>query len=245
MAAALPQNHLQIGGLIFPEMDQIDFTGPFEVLSRLPGSTFTVFSVDGQPIRDQRGLVLTPEKALDQVRRLDVLLIPGGPGQEALMDEEAVLSFIRAQYSGGAWLLSVCTGALICGAAGLLKGVRATTHWGSMHLLPWFGATPVKERVVRDERMVFSAGVTAGIDGALYLASLLRGESVAQQIQLGMEYAPNPLFNSGTPDTAPPDVFHAARRSTEALTGKREGTARRIAEKLGTCEKPVKERLSQ
>ena len=161
------------------------------------------------------------------------------------MDEEAVLSFIRAQYSGGAWLLSVCTGALICGAAGLLKGVRATTHWGSMHLLPWFGATPVKERVVRDERMVFSAGVTAGIDGALYLASLLRGESVAQQIQLGMEYAPNPLFHSGTPDTAPPDVLHAARRSTGALTEKREGTARRIAEKLGTCEKPVKERLSQ
>lgn len=233
MTPLAPDQHLAIGGFVFPDMDQIDFTGPFEVLSRLPNSTFHTLSADGKPIRDQRGLILTPEKSFAEAPRLDVLLVPGGPGQESLMDDEATLSLIRSQYSNGAWLLSVCTGALICGAAGLLKGVRATTHWRALHLLPFFGAIPVEERVVQDDRIISAAGVTAGIDGALYLASLLRGEPTAQQIQLGMEYAPQPLFNSGHPSTAPAEVLSAAKRATESLTQRREATAQRIAQKLG------------
>jgi cyclohexyl-isocyanide hydratase len=127
----------------------------------------------------------------------------------------------------------VCTGALICGAAGLLKGRRATTHWAAFHLLPFFGAIPVNERVVVDGEMVFAAGVTAGIDGALRVASELRGEEAAQSIQLYMQYAPEPPFNSGTPETAPAAVLEGARRAVKAITEQREITARRVAARLG------------
>jgi cyclohexyl-isocyanide hydratase len=127
----------------------------------------------------------------------------------------------------------VCTGALLLGAAGLLIGRRATTHWASFHLLPYFGANPVDERVVVDGNWVFAAGVTAGIDGALRLAAKLRSEEIAQAIQLYMVYAPEPPFNSGTPETAPASILDRARRSVSSMTAKREETARRVAAKLG------------
>jgi cyclohexyl-isocyanide hydratase len=130
-------------------------------------------------------------------------------------------------------VFSVCTGALICGAAGLLQGRRATTHWASVHLLPQFGAIPVNERVVIDGNLVCAAGVTAGIDGALRVAAQLRGDAVAQTIQLYMAYAPEPPFDSGTPETAPAAALAAARRSLEAITQQREATAQRIAQRLG------------
>ena len=130
-------------------------------------------------------------------------------------------------------MFSVCTGALLCGAAGLLKGRRATTHWASFHLLPFFGATPVNERVLVDGEMVFAAGVTAGIDGALRVAAELRGDEAAQAIQLHMVYAPEPPFDSGTPETAPPAVLERAMRSVQAITAQREETARRVAARLG------------
>lgn len=233
MANSSALHHLQIGGLIFPDVDQIDFTGPFEVLSRLSDSTFHVIAKDREPVRDMKGLVLTPEKRLAESPRLDVLLVPGGYGQEALMEDEETLGFLRSQAEGGAWVLSVCTGALICGAAGLLKGVRATTHWRVLHLLAWFGAIAVDKRVVRDGRIISAGGVTAGIDGALYLASLLRGDMPAQEIQLAMQYAPEPLFNSGHPRTAPSEIVEAAKRSTDAITQRRQQTAERISRKLG------------
>jgi cyclohexyl-isocyanide hydratase len=159
--------------------------------------------------------------------------VPGGFGQQALMDDEEVLAWIRQQAAGACSIFSVCTGALICGAAGLLKGRRATTHWASFHLLPYFGAIPVNERVVVDGGWVFAAGVTAGIDGALRLAAELRGDDAAQAIQLQMAYAPEPPFNSGTPETAPATILEQARRSVQAITAQREQTARRFATRLG------------
>jgi len=225
--------HLQIGSLLFEGLDQIDLTGPFEVLSRLPNSTYRLYGKTATPVRDLKGLRLAPDATLADAPPLDVLHVPGGYGQEALMEDAEVLGWIRQQASGACCLFSVCTGALICGAAGLLKGRRATTHWASFHLLPYFGAIPVNERVVVDGAWVFAAGVTAGIDGALRLAAELRGDEVAQAIQLYMAYAPEPPFQSGTPETAPSPILEQVRRSAQTITAQREQTARRVAAKLG------------
>ena len=228
-----PDTHLQIGSLLFEGLDQIDLTGPFEVFSRIPNSTYRIFGKSSAPTRDMRGLRLLPDAVLAEAPQLDLLHVPGGFGQEAVMDDEEVLAWIRDQAAGARCVLSVCTGALICGAAGLLNGRRATTHWASMHLLPLFGATAVNERVVADGNIVFAAGVTAGIDGALRVAADLRGAEVAQAIQLAIAYAPEPPFGSGTPETAPPAILERARMSYRAVTEQREQTARRVAERLG------------
>ena len=225
--------HLQIGSLLFEGLDQIDMTGPFEVLSRIPNSTYRVYGKTARPVRDIKGLRLRPDAILADAPPLDVLHVPGGFGQEALMENEEVLAWIRQQAAGACGIFSVCTGALICGAAGLLKGRRATTHWASFHLPPFFGAIPVNERVVVDGSYVFAAGVTAGIDGALRLAAELRGDATAQAIQLHMAYAPEPPFNSGTPETAPPAILQHARQSMQDITTRREVTARRVAARLG------------
>jgi cyclohexyl-isocyanide hydratase len=228
-----PDTHLQIGSLLFEGLDQIDLTGPFEVLSRMPNATYRVFAKTTDPVRDVRGLRITPDAALADAPQLDLLHVPGGFGQEALMDDEEVLGWIRRQAAGARCVFSVCTGALICGAAGLLKGRRATTHWAAFHLLPFFGAIPVNERVVVDGNMIFAAGVTAGIDGALRVAAELRGDEAAQAIQLYMQYAPEPPFDSGTPETAPPAILEGARRAVHAITEQRGVTARRVAARLG------------
>ena len=186
-----------------------------------------------EPVRDLKGLRLTPDATLAEAPPLDVLHVPGGFGQEALMEDAEVLGWIRQQAAGACRIFSVCTGALLCGAAGLLKGRRATTHWASLHLLPYFGATPVNERVVIDGSFVFAAGVTAGIDGALRLAAELRGDDAARAIQLYMAYAPEPPFDSGTPETAPPEILQRTREATHAITAQREETARRAAARLG------------
>ncbi|MGH7104817.1 MAG: DJ-1/PfpI family protein [Acetobacteraceae bacterium] len=224
--------HLHIGSLLFEGIDQIDLTGPFEVLSRLPNSTYRIYAKTLAPVRDVKGLRFTPDAMLADAPPLDVLHVPGGHGQESLMDDAEVLGWIRQQASGACSIFSVCTGALICGAAGLLKGRRATTHWSAFHLLPFFGAIPVNKRVVIDGAWVFAAGVTAGIDGALRLAAELRGDETAQSIQLHMAYAPEPPFDSGTPETAPSPILEQARRSVQAITVQREQTARRVAAKL-------------
>jgi cyclohexyl-isocyanide hydratase len=225
--------HLEIGSLLFEGVDQIDLTGPFEVLSRIPNSTYRIYGKTAEPVRDIKGLRLTPDTALSDAPQLDVLHIPGGFGQEALMEDEEVLGWLAQQAAGARSIFSVCTGALICGAAGLLKGRRATTHWASFHLLPLFGAIPVNERVVMDGNWVFAAGVTAGIDGALRLAAELRGDDAARAIQLYMVYAPEPPFDCGTPETAPADILRQARQSVAAITAQREATAQRVATRLG------------
>ena len=225
--------HLHIGSLVFEGIDQIDLTGPFEVLSRIPNATYRIYGKAATPVRDLKGLWLTPDASLADAPPLDVLHVPGGFGQEALMEDTEVLGWIRQQASGACHIFSVCTGALLCGAAGLLRGRRATTHWASLHLLPFFGAIPVNERVVIDGAWVFAAGVTAGIDGALRLAAELRGDDAAQAIQLSMVYAPEPPFHCGTPETAPPAILQQERQSLRHITARREETARRVAAKLG------------
>jgi cyclohexyl-isocyanide hydratase len=217
---------------MFDDMDQIDLTGPFEVLSRVPNSTYRIYARTS-PVRDLNGLRLTADGTLAEAPPLDILHVPGGPGQEALMQDQEVIAWIQRQAAGARWIFSVCTGALLCGAAGLLKGRRATTHWSSLHLLPFFGAIPVNERVVVDANYAFAAGVTAGIDGALRLAAELRGDETAQAIQLDLVYAPEPPFNSGTPERAPPAILERARQSYREITDRREETARRIAARLG------------
>jgi len=205
----------------------------FEVLSLVPPSCFHVLSKRLTPVRDGRGLLLTPEETLRDAPQLDVLVVPGGRGQEALMEDDEVLEFLRDQGRSARYIFSVCTGALLCGAAGLLRGVRATTHWNSFHLLPYFGAIPVDERVVVDGRHVSAAGVSSGIDGALRLAQMLGGDPLAQSIQLHMQYAPEPLFAGGTPRTSPPEIVAAAKAAGEDLSERRLATAKRVAERLG------------
>jgi len=225
-------HHLVIGAIVFPRMDQFDLTGPFEVLSRLPNSTFHILWKEKLPIRDARGLILTPEVAFSEAPPLDILVIPGGPGQVDLMEDEVTLSFIRKQVAGAKLIFSVCTGTLTVAAAGLLNGIRGTTHWASFEVLEHLGVIPVNQRVVIDGKFVSAAGVSSGIDGALRVAALLRGELVAQEIQLYMQYAPEPPFHSGTPDTAPAEVLAAARRASGGVTETRIAAAKRVAAKF-------------
>jgi cyclohexyl-isocyanide hydratase len=232
---ARQDKHLTIGALIFPRMDQIDFTGPFEVLSRIPNSTIHVISKTNSPVRDIQGLVLTPEMSIAETPQLDVLLVPGGHGQQQLMNDEEVLSLIRNHFTAGRLVFSVCTGALLCGAAGILRGRQATTHWSTWSLLPYYGAIPIRSRVVVDGNLVTAAGVTAGLDAALVVASLLREDAIAQQIQLSIQYAPNPVFHSGTPETAPVEVLQAFNESYSAISASREAEARRFAAILGVA----------
>ncbi|VVE39539.1 dimethylglycine dehydrogenase [Pandoraea communis] len=222
----IPSNvHLKIGGIIFPGMDQCDFTGPFEALARVPNSTFFTLWKDKNPVRDLAGMLLLADTTFDEAPQLDVLLVPGGYGQEALMNDETVLGFIRKQADGARYVYSVCTGALLCGAAGLLHGRQATTHWTAMDVLPLFGATPCDDRVVIDGKFISAGGVTSGIDGSLIVASLLRGETAAQELQLYMSYDPKPPFQAGSPTTAPAAVLAAVTERARAITEKRLATA--------------------
>jgi cyclohexyl-isocyanide hydratase len=220
---------LSVGCLIFEQMDQIDFTGPFEVLSRMPKTTVQIIGRGLSPVRDIQGLQLTSEVSIAEAGSFDVLVVPGGYGQQALMHNEEVLALIRRHARAESLLFSVCTGALLCGAAGVLAGRQVTTHWSARHLMPYYGAVLADARVVVDGNIISAAGVTAGLDAALVLVSLLRGEAAAQEIQLAIEYAPNPVFNSGTPDTAPPDVLRSFQQKYGPVGAAREAEALRHA----------------
>ncbi len=219
---------MEIGALVYPRMDQADFTGPFEVLAQLPDCRFHVIWKQSAPLRDQAGLILTPETTFESAPQLDVLVVPGGPGVDALLEDRETLAFVQRQFQGARYLLSVCTGALLCGAAGLLEGKRATTHWTALDLLPRFGATAVDQRVVDDGRLVTAAGVTSGIDGALRVAALVAGAETAQRIQLAIQYAPEPPFQSGSPGTAPPQVLAAVERWYQSRREARRALVERI-----------------
>jgi cyclohexyl-isocyanide hydratase len=222
----------RIGLLLFPGMTQLDFTGPYEVFARLPDSVVHIVAKSLDPVRTDRGLMLIPTVTYRDCPLLDVVVVPGGPGQQPLMEDAAVLDFLRHQAEGAQYVTSVCTGALVLGAAGLLRGYRATTHWLALPLLPLLGAIPVAARIVVDRNRVTGGGVTAGIDFGLKLAALLRGDRVAEQIQLQMEYDPQPPFAAGSPATAPPEIVTEARRAGMRLFEERRATCERVAARL-------------
>jgi cyclohexyl-isocyanide hydratase len=197
-----------IGFVIFPDLTQLDFTGPQQVLGWLPDSAMHIVAKTPAPVPSDSGLSLLPTHTFDACPQLDLICIPGGTTGvlQAIHDNETI-DFIRKQASGAKYVTSVCTGAFILGAAGLLKGRRATTHWAFTELLPLVGATHEKARVVRDGNLITAGGVTSGIDFGLQIASEIAGAHVAQALQLSMEYDPNPPFDSGHPDRAPSTVI--------------------------------------
>ena len=206
---------MRIAILIFDGLTALDAVGPYEVLSRLPGAQLEFVAPSAGPRPTDTGaLSLVAERALADVdpEGVDLLLIPGGEGNRPLLHEAEVLDWVRAVHGTSEWTTSVCTGALVLGAAGILDGHRATTHWAFLERLRDYGATPVAERVVVEGRIVTAAGVSAGIDMALTLAGEIAGPEVAQAIQLGIEYDPSPPFDAGSPQKAPPALVEFVRR---------------------------------
>jgi cyclohexyl-isocyanide hydratase len=223
---------LNIGFLLFPRLTQLDLTGPYEVFSRLAGAKVRLVWKALEPVRADTGIALLPDTAMADCPPLDLLCVPGGPGAAAMMEDAEVLDFLRRQAAGARYVTSVCTGALVLGAAGLLRGKRATTHWASHDFLASFGATPVRARVVRDGRLFTGGGVTAGIDFALAIVAEIAGAEAAQAIQLGIEYAPEPPFPAGSPESAPAAVLDAARARGAAMRAEREALVARVAARL-------------
>jgi cyclohexyl-isocyanide hydratase len=221
--------NLHIGILVFPSVQQLDLTGPYEVFASIPDAKVHLIWKDRAPITSATGLVLTPTMTFAECPALDVVCVPGGGGINALLQDVEVLDFLRAQAARARYVTSVCTGSLVLGAAGLLKGRRATTHWASHDLLAKLGAIPTHGRVVRDGNVFTAGGVTAGIDFGLTVVAELLGEAQAQMIQLAQEYAPEPPFQSGTPETAPPTVLAAAKELLASMRQAREAIIEQIA----------------
>ena len=203
---------MQIAILIFDGLTALDAIGPYEVLSRVPGAEVRFVGKQQGPKRtDTGGLGLEADLAISELPRAEVVLIPGGVGSRPLMQDPEVLDWVRAVHGDSTWTTSVCTGALVLGAAGILDGKRATTHWAFLDRLAQLGAKPVAERVVEDGKVVTAAGVSAGIDMALTLAGRLAGDQVAQAIQLGIEYDPQPPFDTGSPTKASSELIELIR----------------------------------
>ena len=216
---------------IYPAVTQLDFTGPHQVFSRIPGATVTVASLGARPIECE-GLTFAGLADLSHVGACDVLCIPGGFGATQAALDPAFLREINRLAASATWLTSVCTGSLILAATGRLAGKRAACHWAWRDLLALFGARPDPARVVRDGNILTGGGVTAGIDMALTLAAELRGPAVAQRIQLALEYAPAPPFDSGRPETAPPEVLAKVRETLEPLVARRRAEVEKAAARL-------------
>ncbi|MFZ1197651.1 MAG: DJ-1/PfpI family protein [Pseudolabrys sp.] len=193
-----------IGFVIFPDLTQLDFTGPLQVLSRLPQSATHIVAKSATPVPSDCGLGLVPTHTFANCPPLDLICIPGGSeGVAGIINDRETIEFVREQAGAAKYVTSVCTGAFVLGVAGLLKGRRATTHWAYTGLLPLVGATHEKARVVKDGNVITGGGVTAGIDFGLSVVAEIAGETVARKIQLGIEYDPAPPFDSGHPDKAP------------------------------------------
>lgn len=217
-----------IGILVFPGVQQLDLTGPFEVFASLPGAEVHLLWKDTAPVRSATGLILQPTMTLADCPALDVICIPGGGGTNVLLTDAGVHDFIRRMARTARFVTAVCTGALVLGAAGLLHGRRATTHWMSLDLLEKFGATPVSARVVRDGPLITAGGVTAGIDFALTVVAELVSVAAAEEIQLMLEYAPAPPFDAGTPATASPATLAGARARLAQTRMEREAIIRTL-----------------
>ena len=213
----------RIGLLLFPDITLLDLTGPYEVFTKIPGAEVRLVWKTLDPVRAGGGMRLLPDTSFADCPQLDLVCVPGGAGMNPLLEDAQTLTFLRRQAAGARYVTSVCTGALVLGAAGLLKGRRATTHWMSFEMLERFGAIPTKGRVVEDGNVITGGGVTAGIDFALLIAARVAGEEVARAIQLGIEYDPAPPFDAGHPDRA--DAALVARTRAQAATRQAERAA--------------------
>lgn len=233
----MPQ--IQIALLIFPKMTQLDMTGPFEVFARLPNAKVHLVWKTIEPVTSDVGLTVMPTVTCADCPQVDVICIPGGPGQIDLMEDREIIDFVRRQGEGARYVTSVCTGALVLGAAGLLRGYKAATHWASMDNLEHFGATPTNVRVCIDRNRITGGGVTAGIDFGLTVASLLADRPTAEKIQLYMEYNPAPPFASGAPDTASPEVLAAFKEMAKPMLTRRKEVTLRVADALNAEPKRV------
>jgi cyclohexyl-isocyanide hydratase len=223
---------LQIGLLIFPKITQLDMTGPLQVFSSLPGAKVHLIWKRIEPVTTDTVMMLTPTTTFADCPQLDVICVPGGFGTDAILNDEEVLRFLRTQAEQAKYITSVCTGSLALGAAGLLKGYRATTHWSAMDCLEPLGATPTHTRVCVDRNRITGGGVTAGIDFALTLVSILVDRPTAEAIQLRLEYNPAPPFNAGSPETAPKDVLATMKQRVEQSGQPRRDAVRMAAARL-------------
>lgn len=221
-----------IGLLLFPALTQLDLTGPFEVFARAPDTKVHLIWKNLELVVSDRGMAIQPTTTFDACPALDIICIPGGPGQINLMEDEEVLSFIRAQSKQAKLVTSVCTGSLVLGAAGLLQGYKATTHWASLDQLALLGAEPVNERVVRDRNRITGAGVTSGIDFALSVVSEMFGPDIAQNIQLHMEYDPAPPYDCGSPRSASEEQLKKAQQQVAPFIEKRRQATLKAAARL-------------
>lgn len=213
---------LQFGILVFPNVQQLDLTGPYEVFATAQGAEVVLVWKDRNPVLSSTRLSLTPTATFDDCPRLDVLCIPGGGGVNPLIEDQAVLRFVRERAAEARYVTSVCSGALVLGAAGLLKGKRATTHWNAHDFLAHLGAIPVAGRIVEDGSLITAGGVTAGVDFGLLLVARLLGKLEAEIVQLSLEYAPAPPFRSGTPAEASPEVLAGAKERLAVSRAARE-----------------------
>ncbi len=224
---------LRVAFLLFPNVTQLDLTGPVQVLSRLGDARLDLVWKTLEPVPTDAGFSILPTATLAEIPRADILCVPGGFGVNGVIADDAVMDWVGAIGREAAWVTSVCTGSLILGAAGLLDGYRAGCHWSQRHMLPLFGAEPVAERVVIDRNRVTGGGVTAGIDFALRLTAILRGEDHARSVQLSFEYDPQPPFDSGSPERAGPDIVAAVQSRTRALVPTRDDDLRALAKRRG------------
>lgn len=223
---------LQIGLLLFPKVTQLDLTGPLQVFSRVPGATVHLVAKTMEAVSSDTVLSLPPTVSFAACPQLDVICVPGGSGADDMINDEATLAFLRQQAPDARYVTSVCTGALVLAAAGLLRGYRATTHWSAVDDLAAFGAIPDRSRVCIDRNRITGGGVTAGIDFALTLAALLADRGTAQAIQLMLEYNPAPPFNAGSPDTAPQEVVELLRSRMQGARQSRSEAVARAARRL-------------
>jgi len=219
--------------VLFPGLTQLDLTGAYEVLARMPDTRVHLVASTLDPVRSEWSLTILPDTTFADAPPLDMLCVPGGWGVDKHLDDSELLHFLRSRSEHARYITSVCSGALLLGAAGLLRGYRATTHWMSLDLLSLLGAEPVRQRVVRDGNRITGAGVTAGIDFGLAVAAELFGPAIAQRIQLAIEYAPAPPFESGDPDTAPDDIRRELRRDSHDTLERRRALVEAAARRLG------------
>jgi cyclohexyl-isocyanide hydratase len=223
---------LQIGIVLFPRVTQLDFTGPLQVFSSVPGAQVHLIWKRIEPVTSDSVMMITPTVTFADCPQLDVICVPGGLGTDDAVNDEELLAFVKKQAQGAKYVTSVCTGSLVLGAAGLLSGYRASTHWTAMDALAPFGAIPTKTRVCVDRNRVTGGGVTAGIDFALTLVSIMVDRKTAEAIQLRLEYNPAPPFNAGSPETAPAEVLAVIKERIAPNMQRRLDNYRRAAERL-------------